>query len=176
MNIFTIGHSNRPLEEFLDLLAENSIGRLADVRRFPGSKRHPHFGKDGLAAALGERRLEYRHFPGLGGFRKARPDSPHQAWETAGFRGYAGHMETAEFQAALAELEEWAREFPAVVMCAEASPFSCHRQLIADALLRDGFTVAHILGKGRISEHKLTYFARLEGDRIVYDLGVLPLG
>ncbi len=174
MNIFTLGHSNRALEEFLELLAENFIGRLADVRRFPGSKRQPHFGKDNLSAALEGRRLEYRHFPGLGGFRKARPGSPHQAWETPGFRGYAGHMETAEFQAALAELEEWARGKAACVLCAEASPFSCHRQLIADALQRDGFTVAHILGKGRIAEHKLTSFARLEGDRLVYDLGVLP--
>ncbi len=174
MNIFTLGHSNRPLEEFLDLLAENSIGRLADVRRFPGSKRQPHFGQDRLAAALEERVIEYRHFPGLGGFRKARPDSPHLAWETPGFRGYADHMETAEFQAALADLEEWAKGKPACVLCAEASPFSCHRQLIADALLRDGFTVAHILGKGRIAEHQLTSFARLQGDRIVYDKGVLP--
>jgi uncharacterized protein (DUF488 family) len=176
--LFTIGHSTRGLEEFLALLAASGVGRLADVRRFPGSRRHPHFAREALAVALATRGIAYRHFPGLGGRRRARRDSPHLAWEVEGFRGYADHMEGAEFGASLAELEAWAAEEPAAavcVMCAEAHPSQCHRRLLADALVRDGFRVVHILAPGRSAEHALTPFARREGPRIVYDGGTLPL-
>ena len=167
--IFTVGHSILPLARFLALLEENGVRRLADVRRFPGSRRHPQFSSAALAASLAEAGIEYRHVPELGGFRKPRPDSPHVGWKVDTFRGYADHMGTPEFEAALRSLEDWAREADAAVMCAEALPARCHRRLLADALLRDGWRVVHITGPGRREEHALPAFARIEGGRLIYD-------
>jgi uncharacterized protein (DUF488 family) len=166
---FTIGHSSLPLAAFLALLRDGGIQQLADVRRFPGSRKHPHFAGPALARSLEAAGIAYRHFPALGGFRRARPDSLHRAWRVAGFRGYADHMGTPEFAAALSELERWAEQAPSAVMCAEAHFRSCHRQLLSDALLRDGFVVTHLLAPGRRETHRLPPFARLDRGRIVYD-------
>ena len=175
MRIFTIGHSTRPLEEFLALVREVGTDVLVDVRIAPGSRRHPHFAGDTLARALAEHRIEYLHLKGLGGRRRARPGSPHQAWRVEGFRGYADHMETAVFQEALDAVIVRAQARTVTLMCAEAVPWRCHRRLIADALTVRGIEVVHILAPGRLEPHHLPPFARAEGARVIYDGGVLPL-
>jgi uncharacterized protein (DUF488 family) len=175
--IFTIGHSTRSAAEFLDLLRENGIGRLADIRRFPASRRLPHFNSGPLATGLASAGIAYCHFEDLGGRRPARPGSPHTGWRVEAFRGYADYMESAEFAAALADLERWAREALTAVMCAEALHFKCHRRLTSDALRRDGFDVRHITAPRRVEPHQYTPFVRVEetSGRLVYDVGELPL-
>jgi uncharacterized protein (DUF488 family) len=169
MLIHTIGHSTRELSELLSLLRGHGIGRLVDVRRYPASRRHPHFAKEALAAALRAEGIDYHHEPGLGGRRTGHRDSPHTAWRSAGFRAYADHMETPEFGAALERLVSLAREAPTAILCAEAVPWRCHRQLIADALVARGVEVRHVVGPGRAERHALHPTARVLGDgRIVY--------
>jgi uncharacterized protein (DUF488 family) len=170
--VFTIGHSTRPIEELLSLLAENGVRGLVDVRRYPGSRRHPQFSRDALAASLASAGLEYVHEPGLGGRRAARPDSPHTAWRVEAFRGYADHMETPEFEAALARLMERSAGETVTILCAEAVPWRCHRRLISDALVARGVPVLHILGPGRADPHELDPNAHvLPGGRLLYAEG-----
>ena len=166
--IWTAGHSDRPLEALLELLAGPEIELLADVRRYPGSRRHPQFGEERLAPALAAAGIAYRHLPGLGGRRRARPDSPNTAWRNEGFRAYADHMASEEFRAALAELEAAARERRTAVLCAEAVPWRCHRRLIADALVARGWEVAHLLASGRDEVHTLHPDALVQDDRLTY--------
>src|SRR5580698_5069158 len=144
VTLWTIGHSTHPLDEFLALLARHEIEAVADVRRFPGSRRLPQFNHDALAAALGARDIRYEPFPELGGRRTPRPDSTNLAWRNASFRGYADYMETAEFQGAIARLLPIARARRTTVMCAEALWWRCHRSLIADYTKAAGHTVLHI--------------------------------
>lgn len=154
------------------MLHEAGVERLVDVRRFPGSRRHPQFAREALAAALGESVIAYEHAPELGGRRVPRPGSPHAAWRNAGFRGYADHMETAEFQEALADLERDAAERPTALLCAEAVPWRCHRRLIADALSARGWEVVHLLAPGRSEPHALHPDARVLPDgRLLYTAG-----
>jgi len=169
--VYTLGHSTLPLDDFLGIVRAHRIATIADVRRFPASRRHPHFARDALAAALARAGVSYVWLPALGGRRPVRPDSPHVGWRVAGFRGYADHMESAEFEADLARLLALARERPTAVLCAEAVPWRCHRQLIADALVARGVEVRHVRGSGPPEPHRLTAFARLDGERIVYDGG-----
>ena len=157
------------------LLAAHGIGGVADVRRYPGSRRHPHFAREALADALGAAGLRYDWLPALGGRRTPWPDSPHVAWREASFRAYADHMETAEFQDGLARLLELAAARPTAVLCAEAVPWRCHRQLIADALVARGIPVLHLLDAGPPRPHVLSKIARLDGERVIYDVGELPL-
>src|SRR5262245_44465678 len=110
MLVYTIGHSTRSWDEFLELLRAHDIGRVADIRTVPRSRRHPHFAADALDRSLGAAGIEYRHFPGLGGLRKPRRDSRNSAWRHEGFRGYADYMETAQFREALTDLIEWGRQ------------------------------------------------------------------
>jgi len=152
--IFTVGHSTRPQEELVAILREAGVLRLVDVRRFPGSRRHPQFGKEALRSALASAGIAYRHEPDLGGRREPRPESPNTAWRVAGFRGYADHMATPSFQSALRRLIAQ-QEIPTAVMCAEALPWKCHRQLIADALAARGVEVVHLLGPGQRQPHVL---------------------
>ncbi|HEY3121309.1 MAG TPA: DUF488 domain-containing protein [Vicinamibacteria bacterium] len=152
---YTIGHSTRGIDEFVDLLAENGVRLLVDVRRFPGSRRYPHFSGEPLAAALAQRGIGYRHEPDLGGRREADPRSPNTAWRVAAFRGYADHMATPVFRDALARVEDSAARMPTAILCAEAVPWRCHRQLIADALVSDGIEVRHILGRGQVQPHRI---------------------
>ena len=142
------------------------------MRRFPSSRRFPHFGGPALAAALQAAGVAYRHEPDLGGHRAPRADSPNRGWRNEAFRGYADHMTTPLFRAALDRV----RALPdgTVLMCAEALPGHCHRQLIADALLAltHDPPVVHILGPGQVEPHRLTRGARLETDgRLVYPGG-----
>jgi uncharacterized protein (DUF488 family) len=167
--IWTAGHSTRPIAEFLKLLAAGGVKLLADVRRFPGSRRHPHFGQAPLAAALAEAGIEYRHLEALGGRRTERlPDSPNDGWRVESFNAYADYMQSAEFARALEELETIARQTPTAIMCSEALPQKCHRRLIADALVARGWRVRHLLSPTRIEDHALTPFARVHGGRLTY--------
>jgi uncharacterized protein (DUF488 family) len=169
IDIWTIGHSTRELGAFLDLLRENRIEQLVDVRRFPASRRHPHFGGTALAASLAVVGITYSHAPGLGGHRRPRPDSPNGFWRVEAFRGYADHMATAEFGAALAELVEHAGTARTTILCAEAVPWRCHRQLVADALVARGHRVHHITGPGATLTHVLNDDAVVDADgRITY--------
>ncbi|HSS52682.1 MAG TPA: DUF488 domain-containing protein [Thermoanaerobaculia bacterium] len=167
--VFTAGHSTRPIEELLTLLAEHGVTALVDVRRYPASRRHPQFTRDTLAASLAGAGILYVHEPDLGGRRKARPDSPHAAWKVEAFRGYADHMETPEFQAALDRLAQRAKKETVAILCAEAVPWRCHRRLISDALVARGTTVLHILGPQRADPHELDPNARiLPNGRLLY--------
>jgi uncharacterized protein (DUF488 family) len=164
MRLWTIGHSTRSANEFLALLREHGIRQLIDVRRFPGSRLHPQFNREALAALLEENGIRYRHAPELGGRRHARDDSVNTAWQHAGFRGYADHMASAEFAGGLERLLEDAAAQPSAMMCAEAVPWQCHRNLLADALVARGHDVVHILGPVQSQAHTLNPAARPSPD------------
>lgn len=167
--IWTIGHSNRDLDAFLDLLRSEAIECLADVRRFPGSRKHPQFAGEALEAALAGAGIAYRHFAGLGGRRgKPAPGSPNVGWRVASFNAYADHMESPEFRDDLAALVATAEVHRAALMCSEAVPWRCHRRLIADALLIRGWGVRDILGPRQVRDHALTPFARVVDGRLIY--------
>jgi uncharacterized protein (DUF488 family) len=165
--VMTLGHSTRPLEELLAMVAEFEVTTLVDVRRFPASRRYPHFNGPALARALEARGVAYVHEPDMGGRRDPAPDSPNRAWRVAAFRGYADHMATPAFQAALGRLLALAGSGRPAVMCAEAVPWRCHRQLIADALVARGAVVRHILGPGQERAHELNPDARLGADGLL---------
>jgi len=179
--VWTIGHSTQPVERLIEALISARIERLVDVRRYPGSRRHPQFNRDALAAALAQHGIEYAHAPGLGGRRKPRPDSMNTGLRNAGFRGYADYMSTSEFTTALDSLIESARARRTVIMCAESLPWRCHRSLIADALIARGVEVEHLLPQhgarttssaprpgGNARAHQLTPAARIEGGHVTY--------
>ena len=153
--VYTIGHSTRTTEAFVDLLNEFDVKHLVDVRRYPGSRRHPHFSKDVLQENLAQHGIDYTHMEALGGRRKPDPDSPNTHWTSDGFRGYADYTATATFDVALAELVRLADRQPTAVMCAEALHWKCHRQLIADALVARDLAVRHILRPGIAEPHEL---------------------
>src|SRR6059036_2391613 len=146
------------------LLVPHQVGLVADVRRYPASRRYPHFTQRPLAAALQAAGIAYRHEPDLGGRRSARKDSRNTAWRSAAFRGYADYMATPAFQQALARLITLADAQAIAVMCAEAVPWRCQRQLIADALLARGVAVRHILGAGETRDHRLSPYAQVLAD------------
>jgi uncharacterized protein (DUF488 family) len=150
------------------LLKANRIQVLADVRRFPGSRRHPQFGADALGAALSQAGVRYEAFPELGGRRDPRPDSVNLAWRNESFRGYADYMETAEFRAAIGRLLAMADTQRAAVMCAEAVWWRCHRGLIADYLKAAGQEVLHIGANGTATPHPYTSAARIAGGQLSY--------
>ncbi|MBI4410579.1 MAG: DUF488 domain-containing protein [Gemmatimonadetes bacterium] len=162
--IFTLGHSTRALDEVLELLRAPAIRLLVDVRRFPASRRHPHFARAALEQALEGAGIAYAHEPELGGRRSPRRDSPNTAWRTAGFRGYADHMASEGFRAALGRVVAAAARRTVAIMCAETVPWRCHRQLIADALVAGGIDVVHILGPGQTRPHALHAHARVLPD------------
>lgn len=167
MTIYTIGHSTRAIEDFVALLEGARIERLVDVRRFPGSRRHPQFNRDALARTLADLDIEYLHRPSLGGRRRAARDAPPSAWRNEGFRGYADYMRTPEFHAALDELIALGQQRRTVIMCSEAVPWRCHRTLISDALYARGVTVEHILD-AKVSPHVLTSFAEVRDREVIY--------
>jgi len=172
--LFTVGHSNRSVDEFLGLLRRSGIRQLADVRRVPASRRHPHFERETLEYILDVSWVAYRHFEDLGGKREPAPGSPHRALDPT-FRGYADHMDTEAFALAARELATWARGARTAVMCAEADPLRCHRHLLGDYLVVRGIRVVHILDGKTIVDHNLSALARVEGTRVIYDAGRLEL-
>jgi uncharacterized protein (DUF488 family) len=166
--VYTIGHSTRSLDQFVELLHTYGIGRLVDVRTIPRSRHNPQFNGDILGNSLRNRRISYRQMKELGGLRHAHADSPNGGWHNASFRGFADYMQTPEFAAAIEKLVELAREKPTAIMCAEAVPWRCHRSLIGDALLVRGIEVRDIYGITSIKPHDLTSMARVEGLCITY--------
>jgi uncharacterized protein (DUF488 family) len=168
LTVWTVGHSTHSLDELLALLATAGVTQLADIRTVPRSRRHPHFRSDALAESLPANGLAYRLFPGLGGFRRPRPDSPNGAWRNESFRGYADYAMTDEFARALDELREWARNGPTAIMCSESLWWRCHRRLVADQLVERGDQVVHIGPDGRATEHEQTPFAVVDGERVTY--------
>jgi uncharacterized protein (DUF488 family) len=175
--ILTVGHSNHEEDEFVALLRGAGVELIADVRRYPGSRRQPHFERTALAAVLLEAGIGYRWLgESLGGRRKPRPDSDNGAWESEQFRGYADHMASEEFLSALAELEDLAREQRVAAMCAEAWWIRCHRRLISDALTARGWRVLHLGASGKLEEHKLTEFAVVEDGTVTYPAQQTSLG
>ena len=173
--IWTIGHSTRPIGEFMNLLRAHEIRLLVDVRTIPRSRHSPQFNTDRLAESLKEAGLVSLHMPSLGGLRKALKDSINNGWRNASFRGYADYMQTAEFWNALEELMMHGQQHPPAIMCAEAVPWRCHRSLIADALVARGWEVRHILSQVKADEHRLTPFAVIDGTTVVYPQPADPL-
>jgi len=172
--ILTVGHSTRPIGDFIELLRAHGVQRLVDVRTVPRSRHNPQFNRDTLPATLRAARIFYTHLPGLGGLRHARKDSPNTGWRNASFRGYADYMQTPQFEQALGKLLSLAEKKRVAIMCAEAVPWRCHRSLIADALTARGIPVEHITSRTHRQPHKLTPVARVEGHRLIYPLGGTP--
>jgi uncharacterized protein (DUF488 family) len=162
--LHTIGHSTHPLDQFVALLERPGVEALADVRRYPGSRRLPHFARETLAPALAAEGIHYEHLPELGGRRAPRPGSPNGGWRVGQFQGYADHLATAEFAAGVARLEALAAELPTAVMCAEWDFHRCHRRLLSDALVVRGWRVLHIGPRGETTPHALTEFAAVGED------------
>jgi uncharacterized protein (DUF488 family) len=168
LTIFTIGHSTRPIAEFIELLQSDGVAQLLDIRTIPKSRHNPQFNSDALAASLHAAHIQYIHMKELGGLRHARKDSINLGWRNASFRGYADYMQTAEFETALDRAIELAEVGPTALMCAEAVPWRCHRSLVADALLVRGIRVLEIVSAAAPKEHALTPFARVVGTRVTY--------
>ncbi len=167
-SIFTIGHSTRPLEAFLDPLKAYAITLLADVRTIPRSRHNPQFNRDTLSRDLGVAGISYVHMAGLGGLRHPRPDSPNTGWRNASFRGFADYMQSREFSESLEALIEMSRQQTVAIMCAEAVPWRCHRMLIADSLVIRGIETTHILDIHHCQSHALTPMAKATGTHIIY--------
>ena len=165
--IHTTGHSTRSIELFVDLLRAHKIELLVDVRRWPVSKRFSHFDREQLCATLQTCGIGYEWRGDLGGFRKTSRDSPNTGWKIDTFRAYADFMLTAQFARIIKELAMDVERNRSALMCAEAVPWRCHRQLLADAFLVRGFSVYHIMDDG-CYPHRLPVFARVEGEKILY--------
>lgn len=168
LKIWTIGHSTRPIDEFIELLKQNGIKHLVDVRRFPGSRKYPHFNQPMLSASLAKAQIGYLHLPELGGRRKVNPDSQNTLWRNESFRGYADYMETDEFLAGIKRLLETATANPTAFMCSEAVWWRCHRSMISDYLKAGGVEVIHILGQSKTQLHPYTSAARIVDGELSY--------
>lgn len=168
VKVWTVGHSTRGLEDFLGLLSEYGIEAVADVRRFPGSRKHPHFSREQLSGSLASAGVEYLHIPELGGRRRPLADSRNTVWRSESFRGYADHMETEQFRTGAARLVELAGRRRTAVMCSEAVWWRCHRALIADFLKAGGVGVEHILSPDKSVPHPYTSAVRVVSGRLTY--------
>ncbi len=166
--IYTIGHSTRTFEEFVEILKAHAVALLVDIRTIPRSRHNPQFNEDNLKRALPRKGIAYLHFPELGGLRKPRKDSINTGWQNASFRGFADYMQTREFVSAIRKLMQLGKSQPLVLMCAEGNPFRCHRSLVADALTVRKVHVFDISSKTSAREHRLTKFARVDGTKITY--------
>ena len=167
--IWTVGHGTLSASAFVALVAEAGLEVVVDVRRFPGSRRHPHFASEEMARWMPESGLGYEWLPSLGGRRKASPESPNTGLRNDQFRAYADHMATAEFQAGVAALLAEAGTRRLAVMCAESVWWRCHRRLLADHLcLVEGWDVEHLMHDGRLVPHPVTVEARPAGRTVVY--------
>jgi uncharacterized protein (DUF488 family) len=168
MKIWTVGHSTRSGEEFVEILKAHGVEVLVDVRTYPGSRRYPQFNRDALDKNLALEKIRYQHESRLGGRRKPRADSHNSAWRNEQFRGYADHMETEEFKRGVQELLELAAEKRVAIMCAEAVWWRCHRSLVSDYLKAEGHEVIHILDEKKVEEHPFTSAARLVDGKLCY--------
>jgi len=166
--IYTIGHSTRPLDEFISMLKDFHVRKLIDVRTIPKSRFNPQYNQEDLAKSLAKEKIDYEHMPGLGGLRHAQKDSINKGWRNASFRGYADYLQTESFENALQELIKRARKKTIAIMCAEAVPWRCHRSLIADALLFHGLDVRDIMGAQKESVHKMNPMAKTGRGKVYY--------
>lgn len=166
--LLTIGHSTHPIGEFVDMLTSHGVTRIADVRRFAGSRKFPQFNPAELERSLDCAGIGYTPMPGLGGRRKALVDTPHTAWRNEAFRGYADYMDTPEFADAAELLASLARDDSVAAMCSEAVWWRCHRSMIADYFKAHGWEVLHIMGLGEAKEHPYTQVARLVDGLLTY--------
>ena len=166
--VYTVGHSTHNVDQFVSILQSFGITALADIRRFPASRRFPEFNKEPLAANLQQNGIMYTHLEGLGGRRKVQQNSKNDRWRNASFRGYADYMETDDFAVAIEELKAIALKQPTAYMCAEAVWWRCHRALVSDYLKARGWTVLHIMAEGKAQEHPYTSPARVVGDQVYY--------
>jgi uncharacterized protein (DUF488 family) len=167
-SIFTIGHSTRPIEEFVAMLEAHGVRKLIDIRTVPRSRTNPQFNRDALPGSLERAGIAYLHMPALGGLRRPKADSQNTGWRNTSFRGYADYMQTGEFSAAIEELIELGREDQIAIMCAEAVPWRCHRSLVADALTARGVSTEHIMAATRRQPHTITSFAKVTDTSVTY--------
>ncbi|HYL47032.1 MAG TPA: DUF488 domain-containing protein [Candidatus Limnocylindrales bacterium] len=166
--VYTIGHSNRTIDDFIGLLRANGVQRVIDIRTIPRSRHNPQFNKEALAPALRAKTIGYVHLKKLGGLRHVRADSVNLGWHNASFRGFADYMQTEEFEQGLERAMKLAEAKPSALMCAEAVPWRCHRSLVADALEVRGFPVMDIISASAPRAHTLTPFSRVRGTKIAY--------
>lgn len=166
--IWTLGHSTRPLEEFFELLQSAEITAIADVRRFPGSRRYPQYNQAALTDSLAAAGIQYVWLPELGGRRRPRPDSPHTAWRNASFRAYADYMDTEAFDEGVGRVTALSAQERVALMCAEAVWWQCHRALISDYLKIRGHAVIHLLSPRTHEEHPYTSAAQIVEGRLSY--------
>jgi len=166
--IYSIGHSTRSLDEFLNMLRSFDIKILTDIRSLPGSRRFPQYNMENLKTSLEEIGVQYIHLADLGGRRKVKKDSKNNLWNNDSFRGYADYMETEEFENAIVKLEHIALEQPTAYMCAEAVWWRCHRSMVSDYLKAKGWAVLHIMATGKVQEHKYTSPARIVDGNVFY--------
>src|SRR5258706_1553185 len=166
--LWTVGHSTRSIEEFLETLLSFQIKVLVDVRSFPGSRRYPHFNKEQLRISLAAKQIEYHHFPELGGRRRVQPDSLNMVWRNKSFRAYADYMETEGFVEGIARLLQVARQQRTAIMCSEAVWWRCHRSLISDYLKTKRIEVTHIMAPGKAEAHPFTSAARIVDGELSY--------
>jgi uncharacterized protein (DUF488 family) len=173
-SIFTIGHSTRPIEEFIDLLTSHDIVQLVDIRTIPKSRHNPQYGQDSLPQSLTDAGIEYVYLKALGGRRPKAKVSINDAWRNASFRNYADYMQTPEFVTGLEELIALAADKVTAIMCAEAVPWRCHRSLVSDALLVRGIESCEIISPSSERQHTLCPFAVVDGTTIIYPASALP--
>jgi uncharacterized protein (DUF488 family) len=166
--VFTIGHSTRPLDEFIELLKAHGIKRVIDIRTIPRSRHNPQFNREAFAKSLRAEGIGYTHIKKLGGLRHSKKDSINLGWRNPSFRGFADYMQTPEFETALERAIKLAKTKPSALMCAEAVPWRCHRSLVADALAVRKIPVKHIVSPARAQAHKITPFALVRVSRITY--------
>jgi uncharacterized protein (DUF488 family) len=168
--LYTIGHSNRGVDDFVGLLEQHRIEALADIRRHPGSRKFPHFDREALGTVLEAHGIEYRWMESLGGRRKKEKGllSPNLGLENQSFRNFADYMLTEEFESAARDLTELAERKRTTIMCAEALFWQCHRRLVADQLVAQGWVVKHIFGRGELRPHALTRGAEIHDGRVTY--------
>ena len=167
--VWTVGHSTRPLEEFLAVLAAHEVELVADVRRFPGSRRLPHYAASALESSLAARSVAYHWLPALGGRRRPDPASPNVGWRHPAFRAYADHVATETFAEGLLELLLAAQGLRTVVMCSEILWWRCHRRIIADVLVSLGVPVLHVRDERTAEPHRLGAPARLVDGHLTYE-------
>ena len=167
-SVLTIGHSTRDFDEFVEVLRAHGVTGVADVRRFPASRRYPHFNRETLASGLALAGIDYVWLADLGGRRAPRPDSRNTRWRNISFRGYADYMETRPFVDAIATLEKFAAARTVALMCAEALWWQCHRSMIADFLLASGVPVEHIADAHKREPHRYTEPARVVDGKLSY--------
>lgn len=166
--IWTIGHSTRDFNEFVEMLNSFKIGIVVDIRSFPGSRKFPQYNTESLQSTLPENNIEYIHIKKLGGRRKVNPDSKNTTWRHLAFRAYADYMDTDDFKEGIKELEEIALKKRTAYMCSEAVWWRCHRSMVSDYLKVHGWKVMHIMGIGKEEEHPFTSPARIQDGELTY--------